>query len=309
MVSPNTNYYDILGISKTACKDEIKKAFRKLALIYHPDKITGDRIKYDEIQEAYQFLIDDGKRKIYDASLNINNDMVQGLLNVMLDIIKKQFDVTRDHIPKKAPPPHPSPSTPQAVKKVDPIIVKVNVTLDEIYRGDIKKVVVRVRRDETWKKHIIYINLIEHKSQYIFQDQGDHMYNEKGDIIINVNVKEHAYVKQDKILCDFDLYVEEYISLYEYMYGTEVNLHFLNDEIITVKTKPLTESQGHNDKMTFYKMHITEGMGLPYIEGKEVKYGNLYVYLYLVIKPLSENEEIRNFLKLYFNDVDKVKTT
>jgi DnaJ-class molecular chaperone len=297
------NYYDILGVSTSACKDEIKKAFRKLALVYHPDKSTGDRNKYEQIQEAYQFLVDDEKRKIYDASLNLNTETIQNLLNVMLDMIRKQFDMTRQQTSSTTTATHPPSSEPK--KKVDPIIVKITVTLDELYRGDIKKVVVRVRRGEGWKKHTIYINLMEHKTRYIFSDQGDHMYGEMGDIIVNIHVKENEYVKRDKILCEYDLYIEEHISLYEFIYGTEVNLKFLNDEIITIHTEPMNESDGMLiDKLKFYKMHIIDEQGLPYIENNQVKYGSLYVYFYLILKfPDNNNEEVKTFLKLYFNDV------
>lgn len=59
------DYYNILGVSKNATKEEIKKAFRKLAHKYHPDK-GGDPQKFKEINEAYQVLSDDKKRKQYD---------------------------------------------------------------------------------------------------------------------------------------------------------------------------------------------------------------------------------------------------
>ena len=61
------NYYDILGVSKGASKDEIKKAFYKLAHKYHPDKKEGDEAKFKEVNEAYQTLSDDQKRQQYDT--------------------------------------------------------------------------------------------------------------------------------------------------------------------------------------------------------------------------------------------------
>lgn len=60
------DYYKSLGVEKGASKDEIKKAFRKLAHEYHPDKKTGDEAKFKEINEAYQVLSDDQKRAQYD---------------------------------------------------------------------------------------------------------------------------------------------------------------------------------------------------------------------------------------------------
>tara|TARA_B100000745_G_scaffold95152_1_gene60121 strand:- start:5512 stop:6573 length:1062 start_codon:yes stop_codon:yes gene_type:complete len=61
------DFYEILGINKNASKDQIKKAFRKLAGKYHPDKKTGDEAKFKEISEAYAVLGDDKKRAEYDA--------------------------------------------------------------------------------------------------------------------------------------------------------------------------------------------------------------------------------------------------
>lgn len=61
------DYYKILGLEKGASKDEVKKAFRKLAGQYHPDKKTGDEAKFKEISEAYAVLGDDKKKAEYDT--------------------------------------------------------------------------------------------------------------------------------------------------------------------------------------------------------------------------------------------------
>jgi molecular chaperone DnaJ len=60
------NYYDILGVSKTASADEIKKAYRKLAHQYHPDKGQGNEEKFKQANEAYQVLSNAEKRAQYD---------------------------------------------------------------------------------------------------------------------------------------------------------------------------------------------------------------------------------------------------
>lgn len=60
------DYYEVLGISKSASADEIKKAYRKAAVTHHPDKEGGDEAKFKEVSEAYEVLKDSQKRQRYD---------------------------------------------------------------------------------------------------------------------------------------------------------------------------------------------------------------------------------------------------
>lgn len=65
------DYYGILGVSKTATEEEIKKAYKKLALKWHPDRNINNKKeseeKFKEISEAYEVLIDKQKREIFDV--------------------------------------------------------------------------------------------------------------------------------------------------------------------------------------------------------------------------------------------------
>ncbi len=60
------DYYQTLGVSRTASQEEIKKAYRKLAHQHHPDKKGGDEAKFKEVSEAYQVLSDPKKKSSYD---------------------------------------------------------------------------------------------------------------------------------------------------------------------------------------------------------------------------------------------------
>ena len=69
MAENKRDYYEVLGVSKTASEDEIKKAYRTMAKKYHPDMNPGDKeaeVKFKEVNEAYAVLSDSDKRSKYD---------------------------------------------------------------------------------------------------------------------------------------------------------------------------------------------------------------------------------------------------
>jgi DnaJ-class molecular chaperone len=80
------DYYYILGISRNASKEEIKKAYREFSLRFHSDKNNNDKYweeRFNDINEAYETLIDSEERKIYDGKLAAQTNNIGG--NYSLD--------------------------------------------------------------------------------------------------------------------------------------------------------------------------------------------------------------------------------
>jgi len=92
------DYYDVLGVNKSASKDELKKSYRKLAMKYHPDRNPDDKQaseKFKELSEAYEILSDDQKRQAYDnfghEGVNSSFSSSQGAADAFSDIFGDIF--------------------------------------------------------------------------------------------------------------------------------------------------------------------------------------------------------------------------
>jgi DnaJ-class molecular chaperone len=189
------NYYNILGIDSSATEDEIRRAYFKLSLKYHPDKCNGRDEEFKKINNAYQILKNNKNNQLY----------FYNYFNFIYILIYLYINQNKN-------------------LKLD-----LDITLDELYTGKVKKIVVNVKRQDIFKKINIYISLLNYENKYLLKKLGD---NNLSDIEININILEHSIIKIDNVLNKFDLYIDKDINLYEYYYGLKETLLYLYDEKI-----------------------------------------------------------------------------
>ena len=93
------NYYEILGITKNASEEQVRKAFRGLAMEWHPDRnrAEGAEERFKEINEAYQVLIDPKKRQMYDQFGRVDIDPNSGFPGRGFDGFNFQGGVWSSH--------------------------------------------------------------------------------------------------------------------------------------------------------------------------------------------------------------------
>lgn len=273
------DFYDVLGLDSKASQEDIKKAYRRLALKYHPDKYHSAEDKFKKINEAYQILSDPEKRILYDDVNEFTKNTGSSSMDYM-EMLKTLIMVFLSTMRQK-----------QLKKELK---LSIHVTLDEIYRGDTKKLVISTKK---WQgggsiTKNIYIPLANFTGECAFPSQGDEV--DDGvftDIKIAIDVEEHHLIKRDRILCEYDLYLEQNINIYEYYAGFSREIPYLNNETLRIAC------DGTKTPSDFKILKILYGKGLPYTEDNgEKKRGNLYVYFNLAL-PKTVDDETLFFFK------------
>lgn len=269
---------------------DIKKAYKKLALIHHPDKKGGDDNLFKDISLAYKTLSDISSKKNYDSLTFLKNNC----WGTIIYIICFWNEYLKNDNKYDNPP----------MKKMPIVSSKIDVKLEDIYLHKILKINVRVQRyDQNNKKYMysnpIFISLLNAETKHVFLDQGDDSPNmRRGDIEIFVNILPHEYITRDFVFNEYDLIIETKINLYQYYTNIEVNIPYFSNETIKLNLD-WSENQDYN-----YLTHQISNKGLPYLDsyGNIIR-GSLFIFFKLVLPKKNEIDvsKIDSMLKEYFS--------
>lgn len=250
-----SDFYEILGVSKEADAVEIKKAYRKLSLVYHPDK-TGSNEEatqtFQKINEAYETLGDEQKRKNYDYKTKIKqkNDgfPMQGFppnfpFNVQhhsfgghpMDSMFEQFF----NMHQSGPGPnirifHNGIPVQRAPRKPKPTVICLNLSLDQVYTGCKASVAYVKKVDNQEVPSSIDIDIppsIKDNEIIVVNNLGDETEDHMaGDLHITVKITNHPVFRRHNM----NLHMTKQITLKEALCGFSVEIPHLNGKTIRI---------------------------------------------------------------------------
>jgi len=299
-------YYKILGVAKTASADEIKKAYRKLALKYHPDKNPDSKeaeAKFKEINEAYAVLSDEKKRKEYDmygaAGFQQRYSQEDIFRNFDLNDIFKQFGFNMGGGGGRSTFRFSSGgggnpfdffsqggggcggggcrNRPQPEKGQDQTY-ELSVSLDEVLHGAEKNISLR-RNGSTENVSVKVPKGIESGKRLRLGGKGAPSPNggPPGDLYLKVTVQPDAQFTRD----GDNLLLEKQILFSEACLGTTVEIRTLDGKNLKIKVPAGMQPDA--------KLRI-KGQGLP--SGPIGERGDLYVKIIAQVpKQLTEEQE------------------
>eukprot|EP01084_Bolivina_argentea_P244378 409392_1 len=321
----STDYYKILSIERTATPEQIKKAYRKLALKWHPDRNPDNKEEaekhFKEIGEAYSVLSDDKKRKTYDqfGADGINSKFSSSgahfTFNNAEDIFKQFFGNSNpfnDMFGGNSNPfngssiPNmgnmggfssfnfaPNAQRPQKAKTVQH---KFYLSLEELYNGTTKSMKVnrkRLNADGVTTKQDTKLLKIDVQrgwkagTKITFEREGDELPGIiPADIQFIVGEKPHARFTRS----DNDLIFEKQISLKEALLGSFiVPIQTLDDRNLRIAINRIV-NPGY--------MHKVSGEGMPISKTKGAKKGDLLIK-FNIIFPKQLNQQQKKIVEQY----------
>jgi DnaJ-class molecular chaperone len=239
------NYYDILGVSKTATDNEIKKAYRALSLQYHPDRNQTEEAKTKilQINEAYETLSDTTLKHAYDNKSNNNQINPDEMFSDMNNIFNMMFN--GGNIPSNIKIFHNGHGpnifhnqTFHFITKPKPIVVEAHISMNDSYNGCIFKleIIRHVQNnsiENTTETEIIHINIppgINTNETIIINDKGNIVNNIKGPIHLKIVVNnESVFIREN-----LNLIYNMKISLKEALCGFMYDIQHLNGNKINL---------------------------------------------------------------------------
>ena len=301
-MASNGTYYDVLGVSRDASQDDIKKAFRKLAAKYHPDA-GGDEEKFKEVSEAYTTLSDETKRKEYDQMLAFGGIPGQGhsyggaqgyaqtvdwgdiFSNIRSgDGAFGGFDFSTIFGGGVAQQGRANRS-----QRGNDLTVVLDVTSAEAFSGTTKRVTIKV--PSTGEEQTITVKVpagavdggkLRYKGRGEYGAAG----GERGDLVITTRVAEDPLYKRDGA----DVRMELPISMYEAALGAQIDVPTPDGKTVRLKVPA-----GTQDGKTFR----FKEMGAPNVKRKGTR-GALYVTVRVKVPTklsAKEKETLRTLLE------------
>lgn len=282
-------HYDLLGVPRDASEEEIKKAYKKLAFQFHPDRNTdaGANSKFQEINEANEVLSDQVKRQAYDSQLNganTNTNTVQ--FHDMNDIFRSFFGNNAHMFQGQANHFF------QAIHKPPPIVKTLNLTMVQAYTGgsfpiELERwnLVDNTRIDERLTVYVVIPPGIDENEIMTIQGNGNTINNTiKGDIKIHMKISNDTEYKRQGL----DLLYRKTVSLKEALCGFEFDIKHINGKVLSFKnaTNPFIIKPG------FRKVIPEFGMK------RDNTVGNLVLEFDIVFPEQLSSDQIKKILEV-----------
>lgn len=290
------DYYKTLGVAKSASQEEIKKAYRKLALKYHPDKNAGNKQaeeKFKEVSEAYEVLGDAEKRKKYDelgANWKQYSDQASGGYNPSGAGRRYTRRTTYDDDDYAGSPfsdfferffggGFDTGQFAQDTSAYD-MRMDISITLEEAFHGTVRQFEVLGEKLQIRLKPGTY-----NGQQLRIKGKGGkgRSSSKRGDIYATVSIQDHSLFTRK----GNDLYCELPLDVYTAILGGELTVPALKG-----KVKIKIEKDTQNGKVLRLK-----NLGMP-IYDQPSKSGDLYAKMIIVLPQNLSKEEIALFEKL-----------
>jgi DnaJ family protein B protein 4 len=246
-----TNHYETLGVSNDASEDQIKRAYRKLSLQYHPDRNSSPEAqpKFQAINEANEILGDPGRRQQYDNELNgggARMDMMNGQEFRDINHIFNSF------FGGGGPGPGihmfhggGGPGFPnmffESMNKPPPIVKNLVLTLEQSYSGGSFPIELEkwslMNNVKTTEKQTVYINVppgIDDNEMIVIREMGNSINQSiKGDVKITISISNNSAFTRHGL----DLVYKKKITLKEALCGFEFELPHISKKTLSFKNK------------------------------------------------------------------------